>query len=101
MRVCSLSMFCEDANICKRITNEIINTVININISECKDEIKYVLSYGNIYQFIFYKFVEAFMEFEIIVYFQIYLSCWNTWIYPKINNKFSFCYKLVFISKFN
>lgn len=53
MRICSLSMFCEDANICKRITNEIINTVININMPECKDEIKYVLSCGNIYQFIF------------------------------------------------
>lgn len=61
MRVCSLLMFCEDGNICKRIANEIINTVININMSECKDEIKYVLSCKNIHHFIFcYKLTFTF-----------------------------------------
>lgn len=43
MRICSMSMFCEDTHICKRITNEIINTIVNINMLESKDEIKYVL----------------------------------------------------------
>ncbi|VVC34388.1 Hypothetical protein CINCED_3A011587 [Cinara cedri] len=41
MRICSVSMFCEDVNICKRITNEIINTLINISLSQCTDEIKH------------------------------------------------------------
>lgn len=40
MRICSLSMFCEDTNICKRITNEIINTFVTISVPEFKDEIK-------------------------------------------------------------
>lgn len=38
-----MSMFCEDTHICKRITNEIIYTIVNINVSESKEEIKYVL----------------------------------------------------------
>lgn len=42
MRVCSVSMFCDDTNICKRITNEIINTLVNISTSQSNDEIKYV-----------------------------------------------------------
>lgn len=41
MRICSVSMFCEDTNICKRITNEILNTIINISLSQPNDEIKY------------------------------------------------------------
>lgn len=45
MRVCSVSMFCEDANICKRITNEIFNTFVNIAVSQPNDEIKYVPFY--------------------------------------------------------
>lgn len=45
MRICSVSMFCEDTNICKRITNEIINTIINISVSHPNDEIKYAKLY--------------------------------------------------------
>ncbi|XP_060866553.1 protein MMS22-like [Metopolophium dirhodum] len=40
MRICSVSMFCEETNICKRITNEIINTLINLSVSQSNDEIK-------------------------------------------------------------
>lgn len=45
MRICSVSMFCEHVNICKRITNEIINTCINISMLQSTDEIKYVFFY--------------------------------------------------------
>lgn len=41
MRICSVSIFCEETNICKRITNEIINTFINLSVSESNEEIKY------------------------------------------------------------
>lgn len=41
-RICSVSMFCEDSNICKRITNEIINTIVNISVSQPDNDIKYV-----------------------------------------------------------
>lgn len=43
MRICSVSMFCEDTNICKRITNEIISTFVSISVSQSNDEIKYVI----------------------------------------------------------
>jgi len=43
MRICSVSMFCEETNICKRITNEIINTFINLSVSQSNEEIKYTL----------------------------------------------------------
>lgn len=42
MRIFSISMFCEDTNVCKRITNDIFNTFINISESHSNDEIKYV-----------------------------------------------------------
>lgn len=41
MRICSVSMFCEETNICKRISNEIINTFINLSVSHSNEEIKY------------------------------------------------------------
>lgn len=41
MRICSVSMFCEETNICKRITNEIIKTFVNLSGSQSNDEIKY------------------------------------------------------------
>ncbi|XP_022169090.1 protein MMS22-like isoform X2 [Myzus persicae] len=40
MRICSVSMFCEETNVCKRITNEIINTFINLCVSQSNEEIK-------------------------------------------------------------
>ncbi|XP_025201736.1 protein MMS22-like [Melanaphis sacchari] len=40
MRICSVSIFCEETNICKRITNEIINTFINISVSSNNEKIK-------------------------------------------------------------
>lgn len=42
MRIFSISMFCEDTNVCKRITNEIFKTFINISESHSSDEIKYI-----------------------------------------------------------
>lgn len=45
MRICSVSMFCEDSNICKRISEEIIRTLINISMSQSNDEIKYAYCY--------------------------------------------------------
>ncbi|XP_025409386.1 protein MMS22-like, partial [Sipha flava] len=38
MRVCAVSMFCEDSNICKRITKEIIKTLVDQSL--CNDDIK-------------------------------------------------------------
>lgn len=43
MRICSVSMFCEDSNICKRIANEVISTLISISSTQSSVEIKYVL----------------------------------------------------------
>lgn len=42
MRICSVSMFCEETNICRRITNEIINTFISLSESPSNEEIKYI-----------------------------------------------------------
>lgn len=40
MRICSVSMFCEETNICRRITNEIINTFISLSESSSNEDIK-------------------------------------------------------------
>lgn len=42
MRICSVSIFCEDTHICKRIINEILNSIINISTAQPNDDIKYI-----------------------------------------------------------
>ncbi|XP_050425464.1 protein MMS22-like [Adelges cooleyi] len=39
-RICSVMMFCEDANVCKRIANDILGTLIQVSESNSSNEIK-------------------------------------------------------------
>ncbi|XP_050538340.1 protein MMS22-like [Daktulosphaira vitifoliae] len=39
-RICSVMMFCEDSNICKRISNNILSNLINMSISDASNKIK-------------------------------------------------------------